>query len=73
MKRNDNIITIINVIWSDINQDLTLNEILSCLCVQCFYAMFIFGCSHNWCVICWQKSAKTGGAVTMNVTIVAVG
>ena len=40
MKRNNNIIRIINVIWSNINKDLTLNEILSCLCVQCFHAMF---------------------------------
>ena len=63
MKRNNNIIRIINVIWSNINQDLTLNEILSCLCVQCFHAMFVFRCSHNLCVSCWQKSAQTGGAV----------
>ena len=32
MKRNDNIIRIINVIWSNINQDLTLNEIILSLC-----------------------------------------
>ena len=63
MKRNDNIIRIIDVIWSDINQDFMLNEILSCLCVQCFHAMLVFRCSHNLCVVCWQKSAQTGGAV----------
>ena len=73
MKRNDNIIRIINVIWSNINQDLTLNEILSCLCVQCFHAMFVFRCSHNLCVICWQKSAQTGGAVYMDGTLPRLG
>ena len=29
--------------------------------------MFIFRCSHNLCVICWQKSAQTGGAVSINL------
>ena len=69
MKRNNNIIRIINVIWSNINQDLTLNEILSCLCVQCFHAMFVFRCSHNLCVSCWQKSAQTGGAVWIDTKV----
>ena len=59
MKGNDNtIIRIINVLVRyqprfDIEWDL------SCLCVQCFHAMFVFKCSHNLCVVSWQNSAQT--------------